>query len=38
MLEQLQTDYSQLAVELQQLRMDLINTLEGLENERESEG
>jgi len=35
MLEQLQTEYSELAVELQQLRMNLINTLEGLENEQE---
>lgn len=34
MLEQLQTEYSQMAVELQQLRNEIVNTLEGLEDER----
>lgn len=38
MLKQLQIDYALMAVELQQLRNDILHTLEGLENERKNEG
>ncbi|MGE7623566.1 hypothetical protein ACQKMD_11025 [Viridibacillus sp. NPDC096237] len=37
MLEQLQTEYSQLAVELQQLRNEVLITLEGLSNEKKTD-